>query len=76
MTAFLHQLATAHEAVLRGWAFRRAQRHASVVFGGATLNTGTLHTLQQSAQSRTLAQAGGLNPSFHCQARSEYYSAT
>src|SRR5690348_16179753 len=55
MTEFLQHLATSQEAVIRRWAFRRAQRHASFVFCGSSPKTGTR---KKSAENRIVAQEG------------------
>src|SRR5258707_15700384 len=50
---FLQHLATSREAVIRRWAFRRAQRHASFLFCGSSPKTGTIKKI---AENRSEAQ--------------------
>src|SRR5690348_3902734 len=53
MAAFLHLLATSQEAVILGWAFRRAQRRASFLFCGSSLKTGARKRSQKKDRGQS-----------------------
>src|SRR5215472_13644807 len=67
MTEFLQHLATSQEAVIRRWAFRRAQRHASFLF--CSVAHPPKREREKRSQKIEFYAGGGLCPSFHCKTR-------